>query len=89
MHSFTHADPKNAKRHWWLDCLFALLGSVCVKAACKMLVKLTPDGWKVEMKSNSDKTKCHGAAELVRYNRVGMWSKNDHLGLKILFFHCK
>jgi len=25
--SFARADPKSAKRHRWLDCLFALLGS--------------------------------------------------------------
>ena len=31
----------------WVDCLFALLGSACVKAAHKMLMKLTP-GEKVE-----------------------------------------
>jgi len=35
-------DPKSAKRHWSLDCLFSFLESVQVKAACKMLVKLTP-----------------------------------------------
>ncbi len=33
--AFMHGDPKSAKRHWWLDCLFALLGSECVKASCK------------------------------------------------------
>jgi len=33
--TFAHADPKSTKRHWLLDCLFALLGSVHVKAACK------------------------------------------------------
>ncbi len=37
-------DPKSAKRHWWLDCLFALLGS-----AHKTLVKLTPDFLKVNL----------------------------------------
>ena len=30
------SDPERAKR---LDCLFALLGSACVKAACKMSAK--------------------------------------------------
>ncbi len=27
--------PKSAIRYWWLDCLFALLGSVCIKAVSK------------------------------------------------------
>ena len=40
--AFINKDPKSAKRHWWFDCLFALLGSVHVKAACKMLMKLIP-----------------------------------------------
>ncbi len=31
----SHSDPKRAKRQFWLDCLFALLGSVCAKAARK------------------------------------------------------
>jgi len=31
--AFTCADPKIAKRHWWLDCLFTLLGSAHIKAA--------------------------------------------------------
>jgi len=34
-------DPKSAKNDWQLDILFALLGSARVKAARKMLVKLT------------------------------------------------
>ena len=37
---FTHADPLSAKS---LTVFFALLGSACVKAARKMLVKLTPN----------------------------------------------
>jgi len=32
--------PKSAKRYWWLDCLFALLGSAGVKAFVNLL---TPD----------------------------------------------
>jgi len=39
--AFLHADPQSAKRHWYLDCLFALLGSGLVKAVHKMLVKST------------------------------------------------
>jgi len=37
--AFTRVDPKSAKRHW---CLFVSLGSACVKALHKTLVKLTP-----------------------------------------------
>jgi len=33
--AITRVDPKSAKRHWWLDCLYALLGSTSVKASCK------------------------------------------------------
>jgi len=36
-------DPKSAKKTAKLSVFFVLLGSVCVKAACKMLVKLTLD----------------------------------------------
>ncbi len=40
--AFTLVGPKSVKRHCWLNCLFALLGSGWVKAACRMLMKLTP-----------------------------------------------
>jgi hypothetical protein len=40
--AFALKDPKSTKRHWLLYCLFALLGSSRVKAAHRMLVKLTP-----------------------------------------------
>ncbi len=40
--AFMHADPKSAKRCWWLDWIFTLLGSMQVKAFRKMLMKLTP-----------------------------------------------
>jgi len=36
---FVSADNKNAKIHLWLDYLFALLGSLLAKAACKIVVK--------------------------------------------------
>ena len=39
--AFTHADPKSAKKLLYLTVFFALLGSVQVKAAHRMLVKLT------------------------------------------------
>jgi len=35
-------DPKSTKRHWQLDCLFALLGSMCVKAVCKHVGEIDP-----------------------------------------------
>jgi len=37
------ADPESAKRIDNFTTLFALWGSFCVKAALKMLVKLTPE----------------------------------------------
>jgi len=39
---YAHISQKCKKTHWWLDCLFVLLGSARVTAAHKMLVKLTP-----------------------------------------------
>jgi len=42
--AFTLADPKSAKRYWWLDCLFRLLGSAHIKAAHKHVGKIDP--WK-------------------------------------------
>ncbi len=39
-----HADPKSTKQTDGLTAFFVLLGSELVKAASKMLVKLTP-GW--------------------------------------------
>jgi hypothetical protein len=33
--AFTRADPKSAKRYRWLEWIFTLLGSLCVKAARK------------------------------------------------------
>ncbi len=41
--TFSRPDPKSAKRYWQLDWILAFLGSVCVKAARKTLIKLTPD----------------------------------------------
>ena len=38
----TRADPESAKKLIDLTVFFALLGSVCVKAARRTLVKLTP-----------------------------------------------
>jgi hypothetical protein len=40
--TFERADPGNAKGHWWVDCLFALSGSACTKAAHRMLMTLPP-----------------------------------------------
>jgi len=39
--SYTRRSQK-CNRHWWLDYLFALLGSAHVKSAHKMLLKLSP-----------------------------------------------
>jgi len=38
---FVHADPKSAKKTVKLSFFFVLLGSACVKAAHRMLMKLT------------------------------------------------
>ena len=40
--AFTHADPKGAIKLLNLTVFFVLLGSACVKAACRMSVKFTP-----------------------------------------------
>ena len=40
--AFTYADLKSTKNTVKLTVFYALLGSACVKAARKMLVKLTP-----------------------------------------------
>ena len=40
--AFTPADTKRAKKLLDLTVFFALLGSGSVKAACRMLMKLTP-----------------------------------------------
>ena len=56
---FTHADPKSAKKTVKSSSFFALSGSASIKAARRMLVKLTPENeqncrqtwkhlWKVE-----------------------------------------
>ncbi len=40
---FTRADPKRAKRHWWLDFLLTLLGSSRVKASRKQYLQFHYD----------------------------------------------
>jgi len=40
--AFMHADPKNAKNAGKLSVFFVLLVSLCVKAACRTLMKFTP-----------------------------------------------
>ena len=40
--AFTLAGPKSAKKTVMSSSFFAPLGSACVKAACRMLMKLTP-----------------------------------------------
>jgi len=39
---FAHIDPKTVKRYWWLNWIVMLLGSSCIKAAHRTLMKLTP-----------------------------------------------
>ena len=40
--AFMHEDPKRAKKTIKLSSFYAILGSARVRAACRMLVKLTP-----------------------------------------------
>ncbi len=40
--AFMLADLKSTKRHWWLDCLFALYGSALVKAEGKHVGEINP-----------------------------------------------
>jgi len=40
--AFTLSDPKSVKTYWWLNWTVTLLGSACIKAAHRMLMKLTP-----------------------------------------------
>ena len=42
--AFTRRDPKSTKKDSQVKQLFALLGSLGVKAACKMLIKFTTGG---------------------------------------------
>ncbi len=39
---FTCEEPKSTERHEWLDYLFALLGSACIKAARKHIGEMDP-----------------------------------------------
>ena len=40
--AFTLKDPKSVIRHFWLECIFTLMGSASVKAACKHIGKISP-----------------------------------------------
>jgi len=40
--SFYACRSQRCKKHWWLDCLFALLGSVGIKAAHKHVGEIDP-----------------------------------------------
>ena len=42
--AFTHVAPKSVRIQSSCKYLFMLLGSVCIKAACRTLMKLTPRG---------------------------------------------
>jgi len=48
--AFTHVDPKTANKYSKIIVFFALLGSACLKALLKTLMKLTPS--KVNKESN-------------------------------------
>jgi len=53
--AFPRADPKSAKNNVKLSVFFVLLGSAHIKAACKMLMKLTTG----EAEPHPDKTGFH------------------------------
>ncbi len=40
--TYTPADPKRVKRHWWLNSIFTLSGCTSIKAVRRMLMKLSP-----------------------------------------------
>ena len=44
--AFASTDPERAKKTNYLTVFFALSGSGCLKAACSMLMTLTPRGTK-------------------------------------------
>jgi len=46
--AFALKDPKSTKRHWWLDCHFALLGSLPVKAFRKHVGEIEP--WYLQLR---------------------------------------
>ncbi len=50
--AFVSADPKSAERHWWLDCLFVLLGTACIKAACEYVGEMDPITSEIEGQRN-------------------------------------
>ncbi len=52
--AFTLADPKSVKKTVKLSIIFTLLGSTCIKAVRKTLVKLSPGGGYLEMLYSSD-----------------------------------
>ncbi len=55
--AFAHTDPKRAKGHWWLDCLFVLLVSSSVKAVHKHVGEIDP---RAESKIGSSLKSNHG-----------------------------
>ncbi len=50
--ALSHEDPKSAQKGWQLDFTFALLESVGLKAARKMLMKLTTQGLHIFQKNS-------------------------------------
>jgi len=42
--AFLLKDPRSEKRHWWLNCLLVVLGSLPVKAMHKLVVEIHPSG---------------------------------------------
>jgi len=83
--ALTRKDPKSVKRQSSHLCLFALLGSSHIKAAPKMLMKLTPDARKNTGKSSSFKMqfrKINGGKAAKAFLRIG--SIGSHGSILIL-----
>jgi len=91
---FTPPDPKSAKNTVKLSVFFVLVGSACIKAAHKMLVKLTPcvrkkfaNTWKNSLRISMIRNRKR-ADETEFRDRQVMWSKlkllfTSHFSLKI------
>jgi len=75
-------DPKSAKKTYGLTVFLGLLGSECIKAAHKMLVKLTPGGHSVNALRNGQTGSI--AKQLVfRDNYISIAMADTHL-IKIM-----
>jgi len=73
--TFTLKNPKSTKRQSSLQCCFALLGSACVKAARKMLVKFMTDE-KVWLQKNGEDGNLECEMKMIKKTLVGKKMNN-------------